>query len=1857
MSEYTSTPLSSAVTLSVRNDIQEILGNILDNFLYVDGYFSGDEYQGVASYILKCDGDYTIDIPFLNILSFKIGPDLVYVEVTFETRPTYFVGNEDEGDGYTLPAEGFTAYIRFEILKIQVSNKILKPVYLTPQGGYEVSPDPNEKVEFPLDIILRVNGDLEFDIIPQFNSNDTFSIPPCQIGNTKLIIHIQNGKLDLSRKSNIPEATAAGYANDFVGIYAEEAFIAFPQFWNHDAGGSTAMIKGRNLLVGTGGVSGIVSLESSPNAKALFRLGDPNNTGDQFQLSLTQFLIEFKQNSIVHSEIGGTMMIPGFKDINGDDAEIAVKVFIGNNGDFRVTASEADGVHLLRIPNVFALTLRSVTIGRENDRWFIEASGSLLFDIQIPNVESDFLKQAIDIKRIRIYQDGGMEFVGGGIALPTHASFKIGPVSLALSNIGFDSHESMHRGLLRKYFVFTFNGALSTGAGGVDVRGDGVEFHFTRDSGDFHSYLRIAGIGVDIKIPGNATEQSADVLIKGYLAIRHGAEGNYGTPSQPQYQVQDAGPDYQGSVSVTIRPLRIAAKASMNMRPKVPAWIVDVELELPTPLPLAATGLGIYGFRGLVGNHYVASKPYIGINPDDSWYEYLKKKVPPRNKQGIGIEKFDPAKKGFSLGVGATIATMGDNGWTFSAKVFVLLSMPEMLLIEGQANVLSKRLGIESENDPPFYAFLIIDSSSVQAGLGVNYKIPEGGQILALRGEMQLGFFFGNASGWYVNIGQELPENKRLQARLFTLFNVYAYLMVNSRGIKAGAGAKFEMEKRFGPVRVGLYAFIDTKGFISFRPIQIGGAIQLGGGVYLKVFGFGFEFRVAAGLSAEAPRPFIIAGFIEISIKVLFKRFRIKLSFTWVFNSQLNEDEVKLIDPADFAASTNGNGPQLPVKAINMLTGESFSIKLIDPLLGLPNPNALPDWNNYVIPMDSYIDVEFKRAVKPFTNRYGGGVNPLPVFEEYVAPQKSRSQQVKHTFSVESVELKIWNTTSNSWENYNPWEALTQAFVNAGLQVNTSSYPFGFWQYNNTPGKYSSLRILAQTPFAVSNGTAPEQFGILSQQILCQGTTRRFRCQYWNKFETDKVFPEGELRRDRDLWLRFNKTDGTIRTIINMFGVAPSLHANANSVVEIYFKEPVPAVQLRLTSLMGCNIQLFTRVFTGEETIEGLPHYQHELIAENEYSWDSLMEPVYLESPDQFISKIEIRQYDCDSEQAITIFEEYFNFLYHNWSPDHPDFEWWQRDQVNLWMEQYANGDGTPSIVHMVSLCNAWHQLRDGDKLDGAEYNVLSEWIDSYCGQTDFNAVLPELCSHWSTVMTDYETYPLLSQYAFLWHERYCKDSNYNEFDLCGLYIHEVCWMSEVDWQYNQLLYQNNQSVITTGINSLSQAINQALAPVWRPHSTYAIVLKTRDHLTTGNSTLRNYPNQYVLGFKTAGPLGFFHKTNPEYLKLENFQDPVTGQRVNKADQYKLANLRFYLDYQRSYPNADGKLINAKPMYYKNPKLGLYFEKPYVYEFYTRWDVYKGNSAREYKLESFIMDPLDKPDAAPVVPSQPMGWQVRMGQQSIPINALEVEVISNILSQSNPNCTGITTVLKPPVMVAEVERNYEIKPQKLYNAVFKAMEVGAPGNPESIVHNYSFETSRYKDFAEHIQSYKRKIKDPDTYQDVLQNAFLPLVIQKNAGDWSNINTKLQQILTNTLPTTDALIATYASVYDRIISGALQLQALQAVTGLELNVIKAVNTTSNTTTIPGILIKSPEPLNDPKLPPAQMGQTLQVVDQANPGNTFTHVFSKDNASVFITNTGLSLSPHLLHITFRYIRYNGVSYDTVATEMIPIDLNAI
>ncbi|MBT1689821.1 hypothetical protein, partial [Dawidia soli] len=286
----------------------------------------------------------------------------------------------------------------------------------------------------------------------EFSGESSFSFTKSQIGNTGLTIEFDNMKLDLSRKKNIPEALADGRPDDFIGVYIQEATIGLPPklFQNNPDQGNPpeVAIKGRNLLIGTGGISGTIGLETTGSP---FRAKIGKMTA-----SLEAFDVTFKQGAITESNIFGKLLIPGFKDSAGNDAEIEIDVHIADGGDFSITAREADGIKL-SIPNILAFTIKSAEIGRKDDQLYIAVSGLLEFEDQ-GGFLGKFLPAEIDIKKLIIWQDGSIEIEGGSLVLPTAITIKIGPAEISITGIHMGTHEQNLNGVKRKYRYFGFDG-------------------------------------------------------------------------------------------------------------------------------------------------------------------------------------------------------------------------------------------------------------------------------------------------------------------------------------------------------------------------------------------------------------------------------------------------------------------------------------------------------------------------------------------------------------------------------------------------------------------------------------------------------------------------------------------------------------------------------------------------------------------------------------------------------------------------------------------------------------------------------------------------------------------------------------------------------------------------------------------------------------------------------------------------------------------------------------------------------------------------------------------------------------------------------------------------------------------------------------------------------------------------------------------------------------------------------------------------------------------------------------------------------------------------------------------------------
>jgi hypothetical protein len=1098
-------------------------------------------------------------------------------------------------------------------LAIEFPRNVLEP--LDAVGGKPLT-DATIKTWLTFDagsLFFSSDGGIGFDQVLLATLNH-----PSQIAGTGFGISLNQAKLDISRTTNIPEADADGRPPDFVGVYISDATISFPAAWNHDST-STGVIKGKNLLIGTGGISGTLGLEAvsagNPAPVVEFKFGK------DFSISLDKFSITFKQNAITDSVIEGTLVIPGFKDKNDKPAEIRIKVDIRQDGDFDIAAHEDQGFKPIRLPGVFDLTLKSVYFGKKDDDFYLGVSGSITFTHPLL---AGIAKSPIEIEKLIIWSDGRFEIEGGTIPLPQNLHFPIGPAELSISAIHLGSYQRIEaNGTTTNFRFFGFDGGIDINPGGVDVRGKGIKFYFPVNGDLSLCYLEIKSLAIDLIIPGSASKETATLLIAGYLSID-------GTASAPEYE---------GGVTFALPKVKIAGGAAMKYRPKVPAFLVDAFVELSTPIPLGATSLGIFGFRGIFGQRYIATKTKAGVKETDTWFDFYKIATPPIGKEGLTISKFEEPgqtagyESTMSIGAGISLATAQDSGKTFSSKLFLLLSLPDLIYLEGRANILGPRVGLTGD-DPPFSAVLAISSQSIEAAVGVNYKLPRDGdkkgQILDLNAEMRAAFFFQNSSAWYINLG---TVEKPTTARVLTLFDATSYLTLSASGMAAGAGVTWGFKKSYagGMVRASVSVYIKVGGFISFERPQIGGFAMLGGHVDVSLFGIGFYVVLGTSLSVEVPKPFYIEGSVHLCVGVTIGFWKFKKHIEKCFDVEFRWEKDSSVDTSSvlpFRASAT----LPPASALNMLSGETFNVAYLGTSL---LPPATATFDQAVLPLDSWVDIEFLKGLLPGPSvdaRIGRLSGQAPANAIDYIPPAEVAHKVTHQYAITALEINAWNGTA--WSSYRPYEAMSPPAALAALAANPSTYKDGFWQ--NTGSGFNKVRLLAETSLSyMAQGQpgwyVPEQMGITSATLFCRDTLRDPRCIDWTVVPPGTVYPDGKWQQMDTVLYCLTGGAGTVLDWKHPNGVLRSLAFPNEATAQIVFNKPCAEVTVKLTTFSsGATIRFYKRETVG-------PAFVYTLAEMRTLTQVQLLAPVHYRSAAVPVAKVEIDPIRPDPAAVATL--------------------------------------------------------------------------------------------------------------------------------------------------------------------------------------------------------------------------------------------------------------------------------------------------------------------------------------------------------------------------------------------------------------------------------------------------------------------------------------------------------------------------------------------------------------------------------------------------------------------------------------------
>ena len=1736
------------------------------------------------------------------------------LEATFEQIAAFFGRwvkdlSLDDFTDFLLP-HGAVAIQDLE-LALEFPRALLKPVNAKGEVVDADSTAPEEqKAKSRLTFTagsLRYSTDAGF----QFDALNTFKFDRSQIGNTGIVIGFKDMKLDLSRTTNIPEATADGRPLDFVGAYVKEAEIELPKKWFPQSNPSTSATKivGQNIIIGTGGLSG----------KVTFKAGGVLHTKlGNFAAELEKFDLRFERNAIVESNISGRLTLAGFKDGAGNkDAQISIEAHLAEDGDFSVTAKEPQGI-LVTIPDVLKFKIFTLGFGREDERFFVSTSGTATLTVldKIPALKTD-RPIAVELKKLLIWEDGRIEIEGGTIILPQALTLKIGPVKLSVTAISMGAYTRDGR----PYKYFGFDGGVNVNPGGADVRANGVKVYYSTDDKPLDVFVRVEGIAVDIVIPGGKSADEATVLISGFLQMKE--------PDPNAAAGTNTRTEYAGGVSFKMPKAGIGGSAAMRLNPSLPSFIIDAELSISVPIPLGNTSLGIYGFRGLIGFRYVADREYIQLDADAEWYQYYKKKLPPTNKEGISVVKFEP-RPGFAVGAGLTFGTLTDSGKAFSAKLFLLLSLPDALLLQGQAAVMGERVDL-SPNDPPFSVFIAITKQSVEAAFGVDYKLPEGsGEILDLHALVEMGFFFNDSTAWYVNAGRDLPASKRITARLFTLFDAWSYLMLSSRGIKAGAGVGWDFNKGFGPLQVEAHAYLDTRGQISFKPKQIGAAVLLGGSASVRIFKFKLGLSIAAGLAAEAPSPFIVTGSVAVRVDLPWPFRKLggtfTLDFTWTFVPFDLNREAKAVPV--FNESDVGEA----AKVVSLATRERFDVNVLPAaFVGTaapppPTSDWLGNFDHFVVPLDATVDVELKKPIAP-----GPGLNNIGVTgtgyanTEIVPPQRGKSPQVQHRYVVDEVKIRAWNPDSKQWEDYDVYAALTPlAHAPFIAPADLMGLKQGWWQVDQ-PGRVNKLSLLAQTPLSYANDVAgpfvPENSGVSAQTIFCPDTPIADRCLVVDEWRDLKSLTADRRYTWNGVHVRVIGKDGQVVPFLNAFGLKHGVALKPESQLEIFFPEATGRVTLRLATLADDVTVRYQQRRQVSEDGSQQPVYSYVTVRQDVLKAANLLRPVTYDAVGVPIQKVVVSagRCRCADMAAPALMPAAALSRLPGETSDAP--------------ESAPPPCGSVQ-AYLANVCSAAQQQLAGlqqqhDQLvtQAAEYQLLATQMqDGACDPTltpRYEQLANALVAEAKALQAEIDALAVIG--------RCCRGRGHATADCnldpkvdyaCLSVVFGVCWLPVGDQLFNATI--PSFSSLLASNNAMVKAINRTIHPLWRPDTIYAVSIRTTDNVSVSEKGHAAATATYMhLGFRTRGPLGHFHQHRDEY------KDLVAQDR---SDEFRLQSLKPYIDFATSYPRADGNVLNAKPLFYVNPELRVFYVHQYVYTMYGgQFDHYHGNPAVKSTLEVSILDPVDPLPKKATDPGHLPPVSLELAANTLGRRGLDLQLLDNMATQGD-SCTaaGQASGIAPLGIQSNVKVD-RLKPRKLYLAVFKARYEDETGVHYEEVHRYNFQTSRYADFAEQVNSYRLKDANGAFSRDAVYDDVVVTLDPARSA-------QLAVLLGGGAPTGDPLERDYADPFDRLMDGVLHLGPLDPPVNTDFTIVRDG---ANDQVI-GILVRSPEPFNDPGIPAADVATTIVLSQPGAPVAAFTTLHAKDRSRAFVGAVDLDLALNDLTFRFTYLEYDGVAY---------------
>ena len=326
-----------------------------------------------------------------------------------------------------------------------------------------------------------------------------------------------------------------------------------------------------------------------------------------------------------------------------------------------------------------------------------------------------------------------------------------------------------------------------------------------------------------------------------------------------------SGGEIRAGVQADIIPINVAAMASLAFDPPKNFFALEIGVMLPVGIPLAQSGLAIYGFIGRFVTNGKRDLDRVALPAQNDpvlrelgWYE-----LP-------GQDKYSAAAGQYALGLGVSVGTMPDTGFTFNALGMLAIGFPSPDVVLSVDVSLFQRPKLPAAEKSAaagpslrILGIIAIGPNAVVVAVKGEYEIPK-----VLRLAVPFGAYFplpGNPAAPFLRIGADGQQGRTGEPVSLTLLpgtldiKVWAFLMVEAREL-LDLGGVDDFDLRGFSIGFGAGWTMQW----GARPIVLRASAKLLAGMGTK------PLTIVAGLFVEGElRIFVVSISVRGEIKAL----------------------------------------------------------------------------------------------------------------------------------------------------------------------------------------------------------------------------------------------------------------------------------------------------------------------------------------------------------------------------------------------------------------------------------------------------------------------------------------------------------------------------------------------------------------------------------------------------------------------------------------------------------------------------------------------------------------------------------------------------------------------------------------------------------------------------------------------------------------------------------------------------------------------------------------------------------------------------------------------------------------------------